>query len=131
MNLNDQAATIMTTDPISVKKDTPVSQLRKLIDRRRVHHILVENKTGELMGMISTTDIMRTAHFPVRDEQLLAEHIMTTCPVTLSKEKTIRTLIDHFLENRYRAIPIVDKDNKLLGLVTPYDIMAALLGEES
>jgi CBS domain-containing protein len=104
-----------------------VSKLKDLLDRRLMHHILVENKVGELLGIISTVDLARTTHFPFREEQLLAKHIMTVSPFTVTKDTSIKKVIDYFLDNRFRVIPVLDEKDILIGVVTPYDIMSMVM----
>lgn len=127
MNIYNQVGEIMTSDLTTVTGDTPITELKNKFKRRSIHHILVENNIGELLGIISTEDFTRAAHFPIPDNKLLARHIMTASPVNVSDETPIKKVIDLFLENRFRAIPIVDKNEVLIGVVTPYDIMATLV----
>lgn len=129
MNLNETVEKIMTYGLTTVQEDTPFSQLKDLVKRRLLHHLLVENNKGNLLGIISTTDLGRISQFPVREDQLLAKHIMTSNPVKVTLGTPIKIVVDHFLDNRFRAIPVIDEKNTLVGIVTPYDIMTKLLAD--
>jgi CBS domain-containing protein len=129
MNINNKVEKIMTTDLTAVKENEPVYKLKDLFDRRLMHHVLVEDRMGELLGIVSTEDMARTAYFPYREEQLLAKHIMSVSPFSVTKDTSIKTVINHFLDNRFRAIPVVNENDVLIGIVTPYDIMSMVISE--
>ena len=48
---------------------------------------------------------------------------MTKQVATVSPDDTMDYAVDIFRENLFRALPVVDKDKKLVGILTPYDIM--------
>jgi CBS-domain-containing membrane protein len=127
MNPYDEIGKIMTTDLVTIKDDTPVNKIKGMFNQRSIHHILVENNVGELMGIISPIDMGRTAHFSMPEDQLVAKHVMTASPESISPSMPIKEVVDYFLDNRFRAIPIVNKDKVLIGIVTPYDIMSTLM----
>lgn len=51
--------------------------------------------------------------------------IMTPNPVTLSAEASLRDALDLMQEKRIRHIPIIDAQERLVGLVTQRDLLAA------
>ncbi len=118
----------MSTDLTVVQDHTPVIQLKNKFQRRGIHHILVEDEAQQLMGIISTEDLLRTAHFPVNEDQLLARHIMTAKPTTVSQDLSVQSAIEIFLDNYFRALPVINEQEKLVGIITPYDILARLAG---
>ncbi len=128
MDLSASVKTIMSSDLVTVDSTTPVKVLKTKFKRRGIHHILVDDEHDNLLGIISTEDLLRTAHFPVKEELLLAKHIMTVSPVKVHLDASIKSAIEIFLDNYFRAIPIVDAEEKLVGIITPYDVLAALDG---
>jgi CBS domain-containing protein len=128
MNLSKPVSTIMTSELITVPDDTPLKKLKNMFKRKGVHHILVEDADRQLLGVVSTEDFVRSAHFPVKEEELLARHIMTATPTTVKKETTIHEVLELFLDNYFRCLPVLDQTNRLAGIVTPYDVMALMAG---
>lgn len=120
----------MTTELTTVQKNTPYNELKTLFNRRGIHHLLVEDKNGKLAGIISTEDLARSKRFSVFADKMLAEYIMTDSPTKLRQDSTIREAIQLFLENHFRALPIVNEDDIIVGIVTPFDIMYLLLESE-
>ena len=52
-----------------------------------------------------------------------AKEIMTTEPVTVSPETSVKDLAVILEENNYTGAPVVDKDGKLVGVVTESDLI--------
>jgi CBS domain-containing protein len=52
-----------------------------------------------------------------------AKDIMTTKVITISKDSTIGELSRMLLKNRISGVPVVDNENKLIGMVTDADII--------
>lgn len=57
-----------------------------------------------------------------------AADIMTTDVVTVEPETEIRTIVDLLLKNRISAVPVVDGDRKVLGIVSEGDLMRRIEG---
>jgi len=127
LNLADEVSSIMTTELTTVQDNTPYEALKNLFSGRGIHHVLVENKAGELQGIISTEDMSRSRHFVLFEDKIEAQHIMTAKPTEVRPDTPIRKVLELFLDNRFRALPVVNEDNVLIGVVTPFDIMHELL----
>lgn len=56
------------------------------------------------------------------------EEIMTSDPITLDKNATIDQAAEMMATHRIRHIPVVDKGNRLIGLLTQRDLLAASSG---
>ncbi|MFT4759609.1 MAG: CBS domain-containing protein [Paraglaciecola sp.] len=145
LKLKAAVSTIMTTELTTVREETSYAALKDLFNRYSMRHILMENKEGELLGIISTEDLTKSRHFLGLEDKLEARHIMTPKPVsvefdtpirkvielfldatavTINKNATtIRKVIELFLDNRFRAVPVVNEDNVLVGIVTAFDIL--------
>ena len=134
MNLNRPVWEIMTTDLVTVADTDSIEEIKPLIERRGFHHLPVENNTGTIAGIISSEDFSRAAFFPVPEDKLLAKHIMTVSAEAIDMQTPLKKVVDKFLTKRFRALPIINEDKILVGIVTPYDIMKVLMahfkGEE-
>ena len=56
---------------------------------------------------------------------MIVEEIMRTNLISLNKDDTIETALKILLENHIRHIPIVDKENNLIGIISDRDIRDA------
>jgi CBS domain-containing protein len=53
------ARAVMSTRPISVAADTPLSEAAKRMRARRIKRLLVTDDTGRLIGIVSRSDLLR------------------------------------------------------------------------
>ncbi len=60
----------------------------------------------------------------------VAQDVMTRDPITLEPERSLHEAASLMVEHGIGAIPIVDKQGKLLGLVTKVHILAAYVGQK-
>jgi len=113
---------IMSRDLTCVTSNTSISNIAQLFTRRNIHHVLVENEDGELTGIISSEDLarMRSKLF---EDKLTASHIMTAYPITIHDNESIKKANSHFLNNQYRALPVMNDNEELVGIITPFDLL--------
>ncbi|MEM6963323.1 MAG: CBS domain-containing protein [Bacteroidota bacterium] len=140
MNYLAPISTIMTTEVITVAERDRLSRVRDIFKENRIHHIPV-TRSGKVVGMISREDLLlfmkglgENALEKIINETRLnnytAEVIMTTGLGKLEPEDRINVALDIFAKNLFRALPVV-KDDRLVGIVTTYDIIKKLNEEAS
>ena len=56
-----------------------------------------------------------------------AKDVMSKDVVTISPSTGIRVIFELFKKTRYGGLPVVDKDNKILGMVTKAEMLSVLL----
>ncbi len=118
---------IMTTDLTTVTPKTTVAEFKDHFKRRNFHHIPVEDENRKLVGIISTEDVNRASQFYVSPDSLLAEHVMTRDPFTIREDTKIIEAVNFFLEHQVRALPVLNREDSFVGLITPYDLMKEML----
>ena len=59
---------------------------------------------------------------------VLVSHIMTTNVVTFFREQTLPLAEDVMRIHRFRHLPVIDNDRRLVGLVTQRDLLRAQIG---
>lgn len=126
---------IMTTSVVTVEMDDPLSVVKEIFDNARFHHLLVVEK-GKLTGVISDRDLLKaispnigTAAETSRDTATLnkrAHQIMTRKPITLTPESGIQDAIKLFNSHDISCIPVVDKSNVPVGIISWRDILRAI-----
>ncbi|MCK4629429.1 MAG: CBS domain-containing protein, partial [Sedimentisphaerales bacterium] len=60
-------------------------------------------------------------------DHLLARHIMDPVEVQLLENDTLERAIDLFVRDKLRELPVVDKDDNLIGVVTTYELLRVCL----
>ncbi|WP_460945690.1 CBS domain-containing protein [Spirosoma daeguense] len=138
MKRRETVSTIMTTSVFTVNVKNSLHQVVELLNHHKIRHIPVVN-AGEIVGMISKTDVNRLTFgslFEGQDEadeavleMLTIEQVMTHKPRTIVATMTIRDVAKVFAEEEFHALPVVDEENVLIGIVTTTDVINYLLDQ--
>ncbi|HLB01521.1 MAG TPA: CBS domain-containing protein, partial [Nitrospiria bacterium] len=60
-------------------------------------------------------------------QEMTADHLMQTDPTAYHQDITAHSLAVVVIKRRSGSIPIVDNDGKLVGIVTEFDLLKALM----
>lgn len=106
--------------PTSFSVVPETETIQHILDSFSKHQNLnysVTNKNGELIGVISLEHLKETLQIGEFAETLLAMDIMDAPAITCSPELPLPEVYDLFEQYDKEAIPIVDKDNKAVGII--------------
>jgi len=131
---------IMTANPLTVKTDTKVSEVIKLMSDYEFDHLPVLDDENILQGIISKSDLYRNALRLSKStsgksytERLLsatkAKEIMTANPVVIQSTQSLDFAIELLLQDQFHALPIL-QDDQLIGIITSKDILESLTNIE-
>lgn len=137
-----KVAEIMTRNVICVSENTTMDEVAQLFKENDLHHIPVV-KGSHVVGIISTTDLNKVMHhftlFKVKNadavndsvlRSLLAKEVMSAPVATIHSDALLTTVASVFRENLFHALPVVDGNGELAGMVTPYDLMNYAYGPD-
>ncbi|WP_424986822.1 CBS domain-containing protein [Microbulbifer sp. S227A] len=122
-----------TTGVLTVASTAKVSEAAKVLADNRIGSLVVSDDGGTTaVGILSERDIVRElAHVgSVCMEQPVSAY-MTTKLVTCNAEATAQKVLELMTEGRFRHMPVVAADGKLIGLVTLGDVVKAQLSQLS
>lgn len=130
---------LMTRKLVTVSPLDKMSAVKEIFEKHLVHHVLVVRHT-QLVGLISKMDylqFLKGANANASDaldesarlNNYKVEDVMTKGLATLESTDRINVALQVFAENRFHALPIVD-DGEVVGILTTYDIIKALLEED-
>lgn len=135
MRHSEPIVNIMTRDVHSVQVGQKLSEVRRLLAERAIHHVPVLDGR-RLVGLISATDMMRLTFESYNhegrtsdallDTQFLIADVMQTRVVTLDIRDTIRDAAEKLKDGRFHSLPVVEGD-ELVGIVTSTDLIRYLL----
>ncbi|MBC8121290.1 MAG: magnesium transporter [Gemmatimonadaceae bacterium] len=119
------AGRVMTTEYVRLRSDLTVSQaiekIRKLDrDKETIYYAYLTDAARQLLGVVSLRQLLfAEAHTPVRE---LARDTIISVPTTAAQEEVAR------LMKRYDllALPVVDSEARLVGIVTVDDVVDIL-----
>ncbi|WP_237236355.1 IMP dehydrogenase [Rothia nasimurium] len=110
----------MITNPVTVGPDATIAELDALCGHYKVSGLPVVDENNVLVGIITNRD---TRYLPESTfETTRVRDIMTKMPLItghegMSKDEAFALLA----ENKIEKLPLIDKDNKLTGLITVKD----------
>jgi IMP dehydrogenase len=109
----------MIIEPITMIKDAYVRDALELMHEYKIGGIPVVDNENHLVGIVTNRDLrFEKDHNRPISEVMTKENLITTTEFT-NFEKAADILQEHKIEK----LPVVDKDNKLIGLITYKDII--------
>ena len=140
-----RCADIMSRDPVTVRRETPLHEAWKLFRAHRVKALPVVDFSGAVIGIVTPADFMRTADVDAADAfdarlRKLREwtrrdsankpervgEIMTRSVRVASVDRHLAELIPLFVGTGHHHIPVVGAMGRLVGILTQSDVVAAL-----
>ncbi len=104
---------IMIKDPVKITLERSVSDAVKLMRERRVDTLLVVDEEEYFKGYVDIDTI--TSHY--KSATSVSDLLSTDMP-TLQSDTLVRKTVRKMLNRDFKYLPVVDKNNKLLGIVT-------------
>jgi CBS domain-containing protein len=119
------AQDIMSTEVLTIREGATLEEALKILINNRITGLPVVNAENEMTGMVSEYDIMtQIAEMPSLDKADLSVPCKYAGGTTSVATTTgLKDIIDHFIKLKYRRLPVVDKRNKLVGIITRRDLM--------
>ena len=141
------ASDIMTTTVITVKKETPLTELAEILTKNHINGVPVVDEKGLLIGIICESDLIRKdkkLHIPTvvalfdavfylesskkieKEIQLITattvEELFTRKVVTVDEKTPIDEIATIMTEQKISTIPVMDGD-RLVGIVGKNDVI--------
>jgi CBS domain-containing protein len=116
---------MMTKDPICCLPTDTVVKAAQLMKRENIGSIpVIENEqTRKLVGIVTDRDLALKVVAEGKDaKSTQVESVMSGALVTCLAEDEIQKALDAMSENQLRRIPIVNKENKILGIIAQADV---------
>ena len=147
------AQDIMVRDVVSVFPDTPLTDAARTLTEHHFDGVPVVDKEHTLVGILTEYDLVSKAsaiHLPTfqkilqelplhkgdsvefqKDFQellsLTVGGVMNQDPLTLLPEATFEQVVAAFRDHhRVNPIPVIDKDHKVVGVISRFDVFKPL-----
>jgi acetoin utilization protein AcuB len=128
---------IMTRRLITVRPQDELIAAFRLMSEQAIHHLPVVDDNGLLVGIISDRDIIKfsspfagssvqserdkaTMHIPV-------EKFMSRDVISIERTASIRSSVELVLQNGIHALPVVDNEHHVVGIVTVTNLLQSYL----
>jgi acetoin utilization protein AcuB len=126
----------MSKNPITIDETASLSDAINLLKQHKIRRLPVLKK-GKLIGIISDRDLKEASPSKVTSldiwelhylmSKIIVKQIMTKNPVTVSPDTTLERAAILMFDNKIGGLPVIDKENKLVGILTEQDVFKALI----
>ena len=147
---HNKVSSVMTEEVVRVGYGTPFKEVARLLAEHRISGLPVVEEDEKVIGVISETDLMvRQAETPdpyepkrrfrladltrsarkqaAKAQARTAGQLMTEPPVTVRADATIVEAARTMAQRRVERLPVVDEEERLVGIVTRRDLLQVFL----
>lgn len=144
-----QAKDVMTTNVVTVRPETSVPDIAKLLIEHHVSAVPVVDADNHVLGIVSEADLLHRPEFGMKHRRrswwlpflagrseedaadyikthgLRAEEVMSRPVTTISEDASLDEIARVLAERRIKRVPVV-RDGKLVGIVGRVDLLRGL-----
>lgn len=111
----------MIYDPVTIKRGSTVADALAIMEEYHIGGIPVVDDDKKLVGIVTNRDLRFE-----RDHNRLIDEVMTKENLVVTNQSTnLEVAADILQRHKIEKLPVVDSDNRLIGLVTYKDITKA------
>ncbi|CDZ74354.1 magnesium transporter [Peptoniphilus sp. ING2-D1G] len=117
----DSAGSIMTIEYVRLKPDVTVGEAlqsikESVMDKETIYTCYVENKYKKLLGFVTLKTLI------ISDKESHIEDVMNKKIVSVVTTEDREEVVDKFMRYGYIALPVVDHEYRLCGIITFDDV---------
>ena len=126
---SDSAGSLMTTEYVDLKEHMTVAQafdhIRKIgVDKETIYTCYVMGKDRKLLGIVTVKDLL------LSDKDAVLTDIMDTNVLFVDTLEDKEVVAQQFAKYDLLALPVVDKEHRLVGIIT-FDAAMDVMQEEN
>ena len=137
----------MARNVVAIAPDASIREALDLLRDQQVKVLPVTDESARVLGIVTQTDLLDKAAWDRRGPRLATRHrlrlsltrgrapsgsvedIMTVPAPTVTPEVNLADVVRLMARTGFHYLPVVDKDEKLKGIVSQSDLIVALLAE--
>ena len=119
---------IMTRNVITIKPDTSVEVIIKILTVRKLTGIPVVDDDNTLLGIVSEKDLLGLLFKHEKLENMKAADYMTRDVESFDIEDSLEHVCTFLLDQAFRRVTVVS-EGKLMGIISRTDIIAYIYRE--
>jgi acetoin utilization protein AcuB len=121
----------MQAPVLTLPESATLQRAWELFNQKGFRHIPVLNKAQQLCGLVSERDLLRATSTMVLDhpldEQRVVAEVMTRRVLTVGPMTEVRELAAAMTGHKVGAMPVLDSEETLVGIVTLVDILQVIM----
>lgn len=130
----------MTKSLITIKPKDSLRHARERLAKYRINQLPVVLE-DRLVGIVTDRDVRDAYPSSLRlfygkdidefGDSHTVEEVMTYNVITVNPQTSLREAAQRLRRQRFGALPVVDADNKIVGIITRSDVLDAMLAEDA
>lgn len=133
---------IMTRGVVTVEPEASLESVWNMLRALNIRGVPVIDGSRRVVGMVTVTDFLKLANWRMcnslaalvnillrRDAAPTVAKVMTAPVIAVAESTHIMDLFRIFSEKGINHLPVLDAEQKLVGIVTRLDLLAALSGD--
>ncbi len=112
---------MMVTDIYTVQEDEPLCLVKSIMEWKNIQHLPVENLKGELVGLVTATNLREFEQLEPGWEQLPIKDFMVRDLITVSEDAPLQEM-SALMQARNVGSVLIVHGRKLVGILTKTDI---------
>ncbi|MBL7825330.1 MAG: CBS domain-containing protein [Saprospiraceae bacterium] len=123
--MNEFVRDHMTQNVITLGPENTLNEVRQILLEKHIHHIpIVGGENGrKLVGMVTSWDLFKLGKSVEEYGQMKIKEVMTTKVAVLDPDQHLGAVADVLTRHLFHAVPIVNDEHELLGIITSTDIV--------
>jgi len=127
----------MSSPAVTITPETTFQEALKLMRDRKFRRLPVVDEDGRLVGIVSERDLLHASPSPATSLsvfeinyllwKLKIADMMTHNVISIASDAPIENAAGLMVSNKVGGLPVVDRDNKVVGLITETDIFRAFV----
>ena len=128
---------IMVRNVKTAEENQSINAIAKVMGDNNIGSVVIvkSNEVGGLAGIITERDIVRIAGAAQTTSstllQLIVRDIMSKPVITIDPGSSIQDAIQSMKLNNIRRLPVVNREGKMVGIITDKDIFRAIINNQS
>jgi len=127
----------MSTKIVTCRKSDSLKLVMNLIDQNKISRLVVIDKNGIVIGLISTNLLLSNSDFFTRsipnsrdylipsNDEVIVSDLLDENLVTISENEDLAKAASLMIKYKISGIPVLDSKEKLVGLISKTDIVKA------
>ena len=129
---------VMNPKPRTIHPDTSIRGIMQRIRQQIEDCLPVVDAGGKLVGVVTESDILYALRVPSRESTVgstmvrqamkqvasNAGELMTKNPISVMPNMSIQETLNIMVEHKHRHLPVVEKNNTLVGLISLREIIS-------
>lgn len=113
---------IMTSEVLCLQKQLTIKKAESYLKQYQYRHYPVVDEKERILGILSDRDMLSAQSETLELSQVMSSHVLVA-----SADTSIKSICEIMFRQHIGALPIIDDDARIIGLVTRSDILGAVV----